>query len=86
MMASTLAAQACSLPYGEWRQVDQRKVVGFTDSLIRMFGVPGTSGFGWAWRGVGRFRCAAGCQAGVGENIPWGLAGRLSRLARGRSL
>ncbi|MDB4307681.1 2-octaprenyl-6-methoxyphenyl hydroxylase [Gammaproteobacteria bacterium] len=71
--------------YSEWRQVDQRKVVGFTDSLIRMFGVPGTAVSVGRGVGLAAFDVLPGAKQELARHT-MGLAGRLSRLARGRSL
>jgi len=71
--------------FGEWRQVDQRKVVGFTDSLIRMFGVPSTAVSVGRGVGLAAFDVLPGAKQELARHT-MGLAGRLSRLARGRSL
>ncbi|MEZ5565544.1 MAG: 2-octaprenyl-6-methoxyphenyl hydroxylase [Gammaproteobacteria bacterium] len=69
--------------YAEWRRLDQRKVVAFTDGLIR----------GFDRRGLGPMR---GMGLLLFDNLPgakrllarqtMGLAGRRTRLARGLSL
>ncbi|MCC5793853.1 MAG: 2-octaprenyl-6-methoxyphenyl hydroxylase [Chromatiales bacterium] len=73
---------ALLVSYARWREPDQRKVVAFTDGLIRMFGA--------GWPGLSRARGAA--LLGFDLVPPakrllarhtLGLAGRMSRLVRG---
>lgn len=66
--------------FAAWRRPDQRKVVAFTDGLIRLFG---RSGLG-AWRGVGLqlFDIAPGAK-GLLARETMGLGGRRTRLVRG---
>ena len=71
--------------YAEWRKGDQARVVRFTDSLIRVFGIdaaPVSIG-----RGIGL--AALDVLPGAKHELArqtMGLAGRLSRLARGLRL
>jgi 2-octaprenyl-6-methoxyphenol hydroxylase len=71
--------------YVEWRSPDQAKVVRFTDGLIRLFGVPGepiAAGRGLA---LAAFDMLPGAKQELARQT-MGLAGRMTRLARGLSL
>jgi len=69
--------------YADWRRPDQRKVVAFTDGLVRFFG---RSGLG-SLRGLALlgFDWAPGAKALLARET-MGLAGRRTRLARGLPL
>lgn len=71
--------------YREWRRPDQRKVVAFTDGLVRLFDLPG--GFTGRARGLGLlgFDLLPGAK-GLLARQTMGLGGRLTRLARGLPL
>lgn len=71
--------------YADWRQGDQARVVRFTDGLIRFFGVdvkPVSVGRGL---GLAAFDLLPGAKRELARQT-MGLAGRLSRLARGLRL
>jgi len=78
-------ASAALSAYADWRHVDQRRVVGFTDGLIRGFGntYPGAGPL----RGLGLalFDIAPPAKRLLARQT-MGLAGRMTRLARGLSL
>ena len=65
--------------------IDQRKVVGFTDSLIRLFGIPGVPVSVARGIGLAAFDMAPGAKQELARQT-MGLSGRLSRLARGLRL
>ena len=69
--------------YAAWRRPDQRKVVTFTDGLIRLFDRKGMGPL----RGLGllMFDTAPGAKRLLARETT-GLAGRRSRLARGLPL
>jgi len=71
--------------YCDWRRNDQRKVVGFTDSLIRLFGIPGAPVSIGRGFGLAAFDMAPGAKQELARQT-MGLSGRLSRLARGLRL
>jgi 2-octaprenyl-6-methoxyphenol hydroxylase len=71
--------------YSDWRCADQRKVVDFTDGLIRLFGLPGSSVSIGRGLGLAVFDTLPGAKQELARQT-MGLAGRLSRLARGKSL
>jgi 2-octaprenyl-6-methoxyphenol hydroxylase len=71
--------------YCDWRRSDQRKVVGFTDGLIRMFGIPGVSASIGRGLGLAAFDMVPGAKQELARQT-MGLSGRLSRLARGLRL
>jgi 2-octaprenyl-6-methoxyphenol hydroxylase len=71
--------------YADWRRDDQRKVVGFTDSLIRLFGIPGAPVSMARGIGLAAFDMAPGAKQELARQT-MGLSGRLSRLARGLRL
>lgn len=71
--------------YSAWRKDDQRSVVAFTDGLIRLFGldVPGAGTLRGA--GLAAFDLLPGAKRALARHT-MGLAGRLTRLARGMRL
>jgi 2-octaprenyl-6-methoxyphenol hydroxylase len=71
--------------YREWRADDQRKVAWFTHGLIGLFGRT-SPGFGAA-RGLGliTFDLLPGAKSALARHT-MGVAGRLPRIARGRTL
>jgi len=71
--------------FSEWRRSDQRKVVAFTDGLVRLFDLQ-RPGFGLA-RGLGlaAFDLVPGAKRTLAHQT-MGLGGRLTRLARGLPL
>ncbi len=71
--------------YCDWRRSDQRKVVGFTDGLIRMFGIPGAPASIGRGLGLAAFDMLPGAKQELARQT-MGLSGRLSRLARGLRL
>jgi len=71
--------------YSDWRQSDQNKVVGFTDSLIRLFGVPGAPVSIGRGFGLAAFDMVPGAKQELARQT-MGLSGRLTRLARGLRL
>jgi 2-octaprenyl-6-methoxyphenol hydroxylase len=71
--------------YVDWRRADQRKVVQFTDGLIRLFGVPGKSVSISRGLGLVAFDILPGAKQELARHT-MGVAGRLSRLARGLDL
>jgi 2-octaprenyl-6-methoxyphenol hydroxylase len=71
--------------YSAWRRSDQQKVVGFTDSLIRMFGIPGASASIGRGLGLAAFDMVPAAKQELARQT-MGLSGRLSRLARGLPL
>jgi 2-octaprenyl-6-methoxyphenol hydroxylase len=68
--------------YSRWRRHDQRKLVGFTDGLVRLFGH--SSGPVRALRNIGMlgFDLIPGVRSLFAKHT-MGLAGRLPRLSRG---
>jgi len=68
--------------YSEWRRHDQKKLVGFTDGLVRLFG--DSRGPVRALRNVGMlgFDLIPGVRSLFAKHT-MGLAGRLPRLSRG---
>jgi len=71
--------------YADWRSSDQRKVVGFTDGLIRLFGIPGAIASRGRGLGLTAFDLAPAAKRELARQT-MGLSGRLSRLARGLPL
>jgi 2-octaprenyl-6-methoxyphenol hydroxylase len=69
--------------YAAWRRPDQRKVVAFTDGLVRLFGQTGLG----TLRGLGLllFDSTPGAKRLLARET-MGLAGRRTRLARGLPL
>jgi 2-octaprenyl-6-methoxyphenol hydroxylase len=68
--------------YAAWRRSDQRKVVGFTDGLVRLFGSERDTAR--AARGIGMLGLdlLPGAKRAFARHT-MGLAGRLPRLSRG---
>jgi len=68
--------------YADWRRGDQRKVVGFTDGLVRLFGSERETAR--AARGIGMLGLdiIPGAKRAFARHT-MGLAGRLPRLSRG---
>ena len=71
--------------YANWRQDDQRKVVDFTDGLIRLFGVSGEAASALRGFSLSAFDVLPPVKRELARQT-MGLSGRMSRLARGRSL
>ena len=73
--------------YASWRRSDQRKVVAFTDGLIRLFDWNGPGGLFGPLRGLGLmlFDNAPGAKRLLARQT-MGLAGRRTRLVRGLPL
>lgn len=78
-------AAAVLAKYSDWRQSDQSKVVGFTDSLIRLFGIPGAPVSIGRGVGLAAFDLVPGAKRELARQT-MGLSGRLTRLARGLRL
>jgi 2-octaprenyl-6-methoxyphenol hydroxylase len=71
--------------YADWREEDQRSVVEFTDGLIRLFGVPGDAAAALRGLSLAAFDVMPGAKQELARRT-MGLAGRMSRLARGLPL
>jgi len=71
--------------YTEWRSGDQAKVVRFTDSLIRSFGIAARPISVARGMGLAAFDLLPGAKRELARQT-MGLAGRLSKLARGTRL
>ncbi len=71
--------------YARWRRDDQRKVVEFTDGLIRLFGVPGDVAAMARGLSLSAFDILPAAKRELARQT-MGLAGRMSRLARGLPL
>ena len=71
--------------YADWRQSDQARVVSFTDGLIRLFGIDAKSVSISRGLGLAAFDVLPGAKHELARQT-MGLAGRLSRLARGLRL
>jgi 2-octaprenyl-6-methoxyphenol hydroxylase len=71
--------------YTDWRQSDQRRVVKFTDGLIRLFGVPGDAAATARGLSLAAFDILPGAKQELARQT-MGLAGKMSRLARGLPL
>ena len=71
--------------YASWRELDQRKVVGFTDGLIRLFGIPGEAASVGRGLGLTAFDMLPVAKRELARQT-MGLSGKLSRLARGLPL
>lgn len=71
--------------YADWRKSDQTKVVSFTDGLIRLFGIDAKSVSIGRGLGLAAFDVFPGAKQELARQT-MGLAGRLSRLARGLRL
>jgi 2-octaprenyl-6-methoxyphenol hydroxylase len=68
--------------YAQWREVDQRRIVAFTDGLVRLFGSP--LGFARGLRSAGllAFDACPPAKSALAR-LSVGAAGRVPRLARG---
>lgn len=71
--------------YASWRAQDQRNVVGFTDGLIRLFGIPGEAASVGRGLGLTAFDMLPAAKRELARQT-MGLSGKLSRLARGLPL
>ena len=71
--------------YADWRRGDQARVVRFTDSLIRSFGIGARPVSVARGLGLAAFDLVPPAKRELARQT-MGLAGRLSRLARGRAL
>jgi 2-octaprenyl-6-methoxyphenol hydroxylase len=71
--------------YADWRQADQRKVVEFTDGLIRLFGVAGGAASALRGLSLSAFDILPPVKRELARQT-MGLSGRMSRLARGLPL
>jgi 2-octaprenyl-6-methoxyphenol hydroxylase len=68
--------------YGEWRRSDQKKLVGFTDGLVRLFGASAPPLRALRSLGMLGFDLVPGVRSLFAKHT-MGLAGRLPRLSRG---
>jgi 2-octaprenyl-6-methoxyphenol hydroxylase len=68
--------------YADWRRKDQRKLVGFTDGLVRLFGSSSSSVAVLRDLGMLGFDLVPGVRSLFARHT-MGLAGRLPRLSRG---
>ena len=68
--------------YSDWRRRDQKKLVGFTDGLIRLFGSSKQSVRTLRNIGMLGFDLIPGVRSEFAKHT-MGLAGRLPRLSRG---
>ena len=68
--------------YAEWRRSDQKKLVGFTDGLVRLFGASAPPLRAIRSLGMLGFDLVPGVRALFAKHT-MGLAGRLPRLSRG---
>ncbi len=71
--------------YADWRRGDQRKVVAFTDGLIRGFGMPGSALATLRGLTLTLFDVMPAGKRELARQT-MGLAGRMTRLARGLPL
>lgn len=71
--------------YANWRTSDQRKVVRFTDGLIRLFGVGGGAAATVRGLSLSVFDVLPGAKQALAQQT-MGLTGRMTRLARGLPL
>lgn len=71
--------------YAEWRGGDQRKVVAFTDGLVRLFGIGGRGPALARGLALQAFDVLPGAKSTLARHT-MGLSGRLGRLARGLPL
>jgi 2-octaprenyl-6-methoxyphenol hydroxylase len=71
--------------YAEWRSADQRAVVRFTDSLIRVFGVRATGLAAARGLALSLFDLSVTGKRALARQT-MGLAGRMTRLGRGLPL
>jgi 2-octaprenyl-6-methoxyphenol hydroxylase len=68
--------------YAEWRRSDQKKLVGFTDGLVRLFGASAAPLRALRSLGMLGFDLVPGVRSLFAKHT-MGLAGRLPRLSRG---
>ncbi|MDX1517561.1 MAG: FAD-dependent monooxygenase, partial [Woeseiaceae bacterium] len=68
--------------YADWRRADQRKLVGLTDGLVRLFAAPQRPIRMLRSLGMLGFDLIPGVRRAFARHA-MGLAGRLPRLARG---
>ena len=68
--------------YAEWRKADQKKLVHFTDGLVRLFGDTRGPVRGLRDLGMLGFDLIPGVRKTFARHT-MGLAGRLPRLSRG---
>jgi 2-octaprenyl-6-methoxyphenol hydroxylase len=82
IMEGEVGSEAMLAHYSSWRRHDQKKLVGFTDGLVRLFG--DSRGPVRALRNVGMlgFDLIPGVRSLFAKHT-MGLAGRLPRLSRG---
>lgn len=71
--------------YADWRQTDQRRVVAFTDGMVRLFGQTLAPLVGLRDAGMLALDLCPPAKRGFGR-LTMGRAGRLPRLARGLEL
>lgn len=79
---SVIGTDAMLAAYADWRRMDQRKVVGFTDGLVRLFGNDRPAVRALRDIGMLGFDLVPGVRTLFARHT-MGLAGRLPRLARG---
>ena len=80
--AADIGARPILERYAAWRRADQRKLVAFTDGLVRLFGSRRTSLRLLRNLGMLGFDLIPGVKRSFARHT-MGLAGRLPRLARG---
>ena len=68
--------------YAAWRKEDQRRIVAFTDGLVRLFATPLGAGRGLRSVGLLAFDAFPPAKAAMAR-LSIGAAGRVPRLARG---
>jgi 2-octaprenyl-6-methoxyphenol hydroxylase len=68
--------------YQEWREEDRRRIVAFTDGLVRLFAAPLASMRGLRSLGLLAFDTLPPAKAAM-SRLSVGAAGRVPRLARG---
>jgi 2-octaprenyl-6-methoxyphenol hydroxylase len=71
--------------YADWRREDQQRVVSFTDGLIRLFGVAGDPAGAARGLSLAAFDVLPPVKRGFARQT-MGIAGRMTRLARGLRL
>ncbi|VAW82606.1 2-polyprenyl-6-methoxyphenol hydroxylase [hydrothermal vent metagenome] len=71
--------------YADWRQTDQRRVVAFTDGMVRLFSQPFPPLVGLRDAGMLALDLCPPAKRALGR-LTMGRAGRLPRLARGLAL
>jgi len=75
-------AQDTLAAYAQWREVDQRRIVAFTDGLVRLFGSPFGLARGLRSAGMLAFDAFPPAKSAMAR-LSVGAAGRVPRLARG---